>query len=56
MPLDSETLSSLRIERSSPSDGGGGKKALIWGGVGLVVIGLAVAAYFLFDEIGRAHV
>jgi RND family efflux transporter MFP subunit len=48
MPLDSETLSSLRIERSSPSDGGGGKKALIWGGVGLVVIGLAIAAYFLF--------
>jgi RND family efflux transporter MFP subunit len=48
MPLDTETLGSLRIERSSQSAEGGGKKLLLWGGGAVLVLVAIVAAFFIF--------
>ena len=48
MPLDTETLGSLRIERSSQSAEGGGKKLLVWGGGVALVLVAIVAAFFIF--------
>jgi RND family efflux transporter MFP subunit len=48
MPLDTETLGSLRIERSSQSAEGGGKKLLVWGGGAALVLVAIVAAFFIF--------
>ncbi len=48
MPLDTETLSSLRIERSAPTSGGGPNKLLIWGGAGAILVVAVVAAFFIF--------
>jgi RND family efflux transporter MFP subunit len=48
MALDSDSLGSLRIDRSVHSNGGGGKKWLVWGGIGLAVVALALAAFFFF--------
>jgi RND family efflux transporter MFP subunit len=48
MPLDTETLGSLRIERSSQSAEGGGKKLLLWGGGAVLVLVAIVAAFFVF--------
>jgi RND family efflux transporter MFP subunit len=50
MPLDTETLSSLRIERNTPSSSnGGGRKVLIWAGVAAAVVIAIVAAFFFFS-------
>jgi RND family efflux transporter MFP subunit len=48
MPLDTETLGSLRIERSSHSAEGGSKKLLVWGGGAALVLVAVVAAFFIF--------
>jgi RND family efflux transporter MFP subunit len=49
MPLDTETLGSLRIERSvHPSDGGSGRKVLIWSAAAAVLVAAVIAAVFLF--------
>jgi len=48
MALDNETLGSLRIDRSAVQDDGAGKKILAWCLVGIVVIGAALAGFFLF--------
>ena len=48
MPLDTETLSSLRIERNAPSSSNGsGRKLLIWAGVAVAVVVAIVAAFLL---------
>jgi RND family efflux transporter MFP subunit len=50
MPLDTETLSSLRIERNAPSSSdGSGRRILIWAGIGVAVVVAIVAAFFLFS-------
>ena len=45
MPLDSDSLSSLRIDRSAPASGGSGKKLLIIGGALLVAVALGVGSW-----------
>jgi RND family efflux transporter MFP subunit len=48
MALDTETLGSLRIERSTVSSGGGaGRKILVWG-IGVAVLAGAIVASVLF--------
>ena len=44
MPVDTDTLSSLRIERTIEQSGGEGKKLVIWGAVAAVAIVAIVAA------------
>jgi RND family efflux transporter MFP subunit len=48
MPLDTETLSSLRIERNAPSSSNGpNRKILIWASVAVAMLIAIVAAFFL---------
>jgi RND family efflux transporter MFP subunit len=50
MPLDSETLGSLRIDRSSPAPSNGpGRKILIWIGAAVVLVVAIVGAVFAFS-------
>ena len=50
MPLDTETLSSLRIERNAPSSSNAGsRKILIWAGVAVAAVVAIVAAFFFFS-------
>ena len=47
MPLDTETLSSLRIERNAPSSSNGpNRKILIWASVAVAMLIAIVAAFF----------
>jgi RND family efflux transporter MFP subunit len=49
MPLDTETLSSLRIERNAPSSSNGAtRRILIWASVAAAVVIAIVAAFMLF--------
>ncbi len=49
MPLDSDSLGSLRIDRSAPaSDGGGLKRLLLIGGAALLLVALGVVAWKFF--------
>ena len=49
MPLDTETLGSLRIERSvQPSGGGSGRRIRIWSAVAAVLVAAVIAAVFVF--------
>ena len=49
MPLDSDSLGSLRIDRSAPASGGGGGKRLIFVGVTVAVLAaVAFGAWKLF--------
>src|SRR5215207_4966773 len=45
MPLDTESLSSLRIERSTPSSGGGASRRVILGVSAAVLLVVAVFAF-----------
>jgi RND family efflux transporter MFP subunit len=48
MPLDNETLGSLRIDRSNHgNDGGSGKKIILWSAVGVGVVAALVLGYVL---------
>jgi RND family efflux transporter MFP subunit len=47
MALDSESLGSLRIDRSvQPAPGGAGRRALVWGIVVLAVLGVAAGLWY----------
>jgi RND family efflux transporter MFP subunit len=49
MPLDTETLGSLRIERSvQPSGDGSGRKILIWSAVAALLVAAVITAVFVF--------
>jgi len=49
MPLDSDSLGSLRIDRSAPASGGGsGRKAIVIVAVVAVVLALGVGGWWLF--------
>jgi RND family efflux transporter MFP subunit len=49
MPLDTETLGSLRIERNAPSSSNGsGRKILIWASIAGAVVIAIVASFFVF--------
>ncbi len=49
MPLDTETLGSLRIERSvQASDSGSGRKIVLWSAVAAVLVAAVLTAVFLF--------
>jgi len=48
MPLDSETLGSLRIERTTENSGGGGRKILVWSAIAAAVIAVGVTAVLAF--------
>src|SRR5688500_17900073 len=49
MPLDTETLGSLRIKRSVQASGGGsGRKIFIWSAVAAVLVAAVIAAVFVF--------
>jgi RND family efflux transporter MFP subunit len=48
MALDNETLGSLRIDRSTISDEGGGKKIFLWVAIGVAVIAAVVLSFVFF--------
>ncbi len=48
MPLDSETLGSLRIERTTENSGGGGRKILVWSAIAAALIAAGVTAVLAF--------
>ncbi len=50
MPLDSDSLGSLRIDRSAPASGGGSDKPLIY--IGLTVVLVAAAGFGLWKWLG----
>ena len=46
MALDSESLGSLRIDRSvQPSDGGAGRKIAMWAGIVVAVVAIALGLW-----------
>lgn len=49
MALDTETLSSLRIERTNlPSDGGSRRRMILWGVGAAILVGAVIASFMLF--------
>src|SRR5687767_9411808 len=48
MALDSDTLGSLRIDRSVRAEGGSGRKALLWAGGALALVAVAAGAWWWF--------